>query len=158
MMVVMLALSLLSPAFGNGDMIPALYTADGEDISPPLEWVLEGEAASYALICIDIDAPRGEWVHWIAYNIPGDSTSLAEGIPAIERLEDGTLQGTNSWGRIGYGGPAPPSGKHRYVFSLYALEGMLHLAAGATSEDLLAAMEGNILAETQLIGEYTRDR
>jgi len=157
-LVVIMALSLLSPVFGNGDMIPVLYTADGEDISPPLEWEFEGDAGSYALLCIDIDAPGGEWVHWVAYNIPGDSMSIAEGIPAVERLEDGMLQGINSWGITGYGGPAPPSGKHRYVFTIYALEGMLHLAAGATSEELHTAMEGNILSEAILMGEYTRSR
>jgi Raf kinase inhibitor-like YbhB/YbcL family protein len=150
-------LMMWSPAFSNGDLIPALYTADGEDISPPLEWECNLEAESFALVCEDPDAPAGTWVHWVIYNIPGEARSLEEGVPVLEELEDGTLQGDNSWGRIGYGGPAPPSGKHRYIFTLYALPGQLHLAPGATAAELREAMEGNIMKSVEYLGEYSRN-
>lgn len=156
-MMLVLSLALLSPAFGYGDRIPVLYTADGEDISPPLVWKGDFEASSFALVCRDPDAPSGDWVHWVVYNIPGNIRELPEGIPALPALEDGTLQGMNSWGMTGYGGPAPPSGKHRYVFTLYALDGMLHLEAGATADQLMEAMEGNVVHTAELIGEYGRD-
>jgi len=155
-MTVMISLYLWSSAFGNGDMIPVQYTADGDDISPLLEWDCSFEAESFALICEDPDAPAGNWVHWVVYNIPGDSRALQEGVPAESELEDGTLQGENSWGNIGYGGPAPPSGKHRYFFTLYALEGMLHLAPGATAQELRDAIEGHTIKEAVLMGEYSR--
>jgi len=155
-MMLVLTLSLLSPAFGFGDRIPVLYTSDGEDISPPLVWVSDFKAGSYALICVDPDAPSGDWVHWVVYNIPAGSRSLPESVPAIPELEDGTLQGTNSWGDAGYGGPAPPSGTHRYVFTLYALEGMLDLEAGATADELLGAMEDQMIDSAELVGEYGR--
>lgn len=156
-MELIMMLVLLSPAFENGDMIPVRYTADGEDISPPLEWEFTGEISSFALICIDPDAPRGDWIHWVVYNIPGDSFSLPEAVPAVDSLADGTLQGTNSWGNIGYGGPAPPSGKHSYIFVLYALDGMIDLEAGVTAEELIEVMEGRVVAQAELVGEYTRD-
>ncbi|MCK4806191.1 MAG: YbhB/YbcL family Raf kinase inhibitor-like protein [Candidatus Aegiribacteria sp.] len=149
--------ALWSSAFGNGDLIPVQFTADGDDISPPLEWECSFEAVSFALICEDPDAPMGTWVHWVVYNIPGETRMLEEGIPAERQQENGTLHGINSWGNIGYGGPAPPSGKHRYIFTLYALEGKLHLAPGATADELREAIEGQIIVEAELMGEYTRD-
>lgn len=157
MIEVFAALSLWSSAFGNGDLIPVQFTADGDDISPPLEWECGFEVESFALICEDPDAPMGTWIHWVVYNIPGESRMLEEGIPAESQLEDGTLHGENSWGRIGYGGPAPPSGKHRYIFTLYALEGQLHLAPGATAEELREAIEGQIIEEAVFMGEYSRE-
>ena len=117
-MNVAIALALWSSAFGNGELIPVQFTADGDNLSPPLEWQCGFEAESFALICEDPDAPAGIWVHWVIYNIPGESRMLEEGVSAEEQQEDGTLQGENSWGSIGYGGPAPPSGKHRYIFTL----------------------------------------
>lgn len=156
-MELVMTLTLWSTAFGNGDLIPDMYTADGEDISPPLEWECGFEAGSFALICEDPDAPGGTWVHWVIYNIPGEERVLEEAIPGDEELEGGVLQGTNSWGRTGYGGPAPPSGKHRYFFTLYALEEELDLPAGATAEQLRRAMEGLVVAESELMGEYTRE-
>ncbi len=150
-------LSLWSSAFGSGDLIPVQFTADGDDISPPLEWECSFEVESFALICEDPDAPMGTWVHWVVYNIPGEKRMLEEGIPAVRQQEDGMLQGENSWGSIGYGGPAPPSGKHRYIFTLYALEGQLHLAPGATVFELREAIEGQIIAEAEFMGEYTRE-
>ena len=149
--------ALWSSAFSNGELIPVQFTADGDNISPPLEWECSFEAGSFALICEDPDAPAGNWVHWVVYNIPGYARVLEEGIPADAELEDGTLHGENSWGDIGYGGPAPPSGKHRYFFTLYALDGKMHLTPGATAEELRAAMEGHIIEESEYMGEYTRE-
>jgi len=149
-------LFLLSPAFGEGEWIPAIHTADGEDISPPLVWKGNFDAGSFALICTDPDAPSGEWIHWVAYDIPPDARALAEAIPRVPALPDGTLQGTNDWGDTGYGGPAPPSGTHRYVFTLFALDGPVDLGPGASAEQLLEAMEGRILATARLTGIYAR--
>ena len=154
--MIMIAFSLWSAAFGNGELIPALYTVDGEDISPPLEWIFDFEAETFALICEDPDAPAGNWIHWVVYNIPGDIRELDEGIPVEPELENVTIQGSNSWGSIGYRGPAPLSGKHRYFFTLYALEGHLHLAPGATAEELREAIEGNVIQQVRFMGEYSR--
>lgn len=137
-------------------MIPLLYTADGEDISPPLQWECSFDPGSFALVCEDPDAPMGTWIHWVVYNIPGDVRTMPEAVSDAEELEAGAVQGVNSWGNIGYGGPAPPSGKHRYFFRIYALEGMLDLPPGATAEELRAAMEGSILVEGSCMGEYAR--
>ncbi len=151
-----MVLAIWSTAFGNGDLIPVTYTADGEDISPPIEWECEFEAGSFALICEDPDAPVGTWVHWVVYNIPGGVRSLEEGLPAEDEIEGGILQGRNSWGATGYGGPAPPSGKHRYFFTLFALESPLDLPAGATADELREAMEGLVIQDAEMMGEYTR--
>ena len=155
--MVEMILAVWSTAFGNGDLIPAVYTADGEDISPPIEWECSLDAESFALVCEDPDAPGGTWVHWVIYNIPGEARTLEEGIPAEEELDDGILQGRNSWGRFGYGGPAPPSGKHRYFFTLYALDGYTELGPGATAEELRQAIEDMIISEAEHMGEYTRE-
>lgn len=155
--MIMVAFALWSTAFGNGDMIPALYTIDGEDISPPLEWICDFDVESFALICEDPDAPVGNWIHWVIYNIPGEQRELEEGIPSDSQLVNGIVQGNNSWGEIGYRGPAPPFGKHRYFFTIYALEGHLHLAPGATAEELREAMEGNIIQQVEFMGEYSRE-
>jgi Raf kinase inhibitor-like YbhB/YbcL family protein len=150
-------IEVTSPAFGEGESMPATYTADGEDISPPLEWtgVPEG-AKSIALINDDPDAPVGTWVHWVLYNIPPDVTSLEENMPPDETLANGARQGTTDFGRIGYGGPAPPSGTHRYFFKVYALDTMLDLPTGATKRQVGDAMQGHVLAEGQLMGKYSR--
>ncbi len=148
--------SFSSPAFGHGQPIPAVYTCKGRDISPPLTWSdLPQGTKSLALIMDDPDAPIGTWVHWVIYNIPSTRTGLEEAIPSEERLADGSLQGKNSWRRIGYGGPCPPSGTHRYYFRLYALDSMLSLAPGATKEQLLQAMQGHILTEAEWMGTFS---
>ena len=113
---------LLSTAFAEGEMIPVLYTADGQDISPPLSWSIFPEADSYALICEDPDAPVGNWVHWVVYNIPSNVNIIKQATPPDSLLPSCALQGVNSWGSIGYGGPAPSSGTHRYFFRVYALD------------------------------------
>ena len=151
------AFAIMSSAFADGEMIPELYTADGSDISPPLEWMdPPGGTRSYAIVCHDPDAPAGDWVHWAMYNIHPDTMELAAGVPPDPELYDGAMQGTNSWGRIGYGGPAPPSGTHRYFFRIYALSTSLDLGPGASRDELLAAMEDHILEEAVLMGRYTR--
>jgi hypothetical protein len=140
-------------------MIPSKYTCDGADISPPLAWSgLPEGTKSIAIINDDPDAPMGTWVHWVIYNIPPTAQGLAEDIKRVEKLPDGTLQGKNSWGRIGYGGPCPPGGTHRYFFKIYALDKMLNLKPGATKEELLTAMKGHILAQAQFYGKYSRKR
>lgn len=150
-------MEITSRAFAAGTPIPPTHTCDGSDISPPLEWA--GPPAgtkSFALISDDPDAPGGTWVHWVAWNIPAEARSLVEGIPKSDRLPDGTRQGVNDFGRVGYGGPCPPSGTHRYFFRLYALGATLMLPARAAREDLEREMRGRILAGAELVGRYAR--
>ena len=153
-----MSLQLSSPAFPHGEAIPAKYTADGADVSPPLQWSdPPAETRSFVLICDDPDAPRGTWVHWLIWNIPADARRLPEGIPTKRELPDGARQGTNDFGRIGYGGPAPPPGKpHRYFFRLYALDTVLDVPAGARRPELEQAMQGHVLARGELMGTYGR--
>jgi Raf kinase inhibitor-like YbhB/YbcL family protein len=151
-------LILTSSAFSNGDPIPGVYTCDGQDISPPLSWEEPPSGTeSFALIVDDPDAPGGTWVHWVLFNVPGETRSLAEEVSDDAELSDGGLHGENSWNRMGYGGPCPPSGTHRYFFKLYALDTRLDLEAGASKERLLDTMEGHILAQTELMGTYQRE-
>ena len=143
-----LPFELISTAFEQGQSIPAQYSCDGEDISPSLAW----GAQSLALIMDDPDAPGGTWDHWIVFNIPVDLRELPEAVTA-ESLP--AVFGKNSWGRSGYGGPCPPGGTHRYFFKLYALDISLGLDQNADKGQVLAAMEGHILAETELMGTYS---
>ncbi len=151
------SLSLTSPAFAPGQPIPTRFTCDGEDISPALNW---GEppagTRSFALIMDDPDAPAGTWTHWVLFNIPADARALEEAVPALETLSSGARHGKNSWGRLGYGGPCPPAGTHRYFFRLYALDVSLDLSPGAARRDVQSAMQGHILAQGELMGTYTR--
>lgn len=149
--------ALSSPAFSEGDPIPERYSCDGEDISPPLQWTDPPEdTLSFALIADDPDAPVGNWVHWVLYNLPVETRSIPEAFPSDAEFPDGTKSGENSWKRLGYGGPCPPSGTHRYFFTLFALDAILDMAPGATKDQLLQAMEEHILAEIDLMGTYTR--
>ena len=152
-----MTIKLTSSAFKDGAMIPARYTCDGKDISPPLNWseVPEG-TQSFTLICDDPDAPIGTWVHWVVYNIPDNVTALPENVLPHKSVMGNILQGMTDFRRIGYGGPCPPRGTHRYYFKIYALDTMLNLPAGATKRELLRAMEGHILVEGQLMGRYGR--
>jgi Raf kinase inhibitor-like YbhB/YbcL family protein len=148
---------LRSPSFQDGGTIPAKYTCDGEDVSPALAWANPPPGTrAFALIMDDPDAPVGTWVHWVVYDVPGGVTGLPEGVNPGERLPDGGTQGRNSWGRLAYGGPCPPGGMHRYVFTLYALRAPLGLAPGATKEQVLQALEGRVLARATLMGRYGR--
>ena len=152
-----MSISLTSNAFIEGAMIPQRYSCDGEDISPHLAWTdVPSGTRSLALICDDPDAPVGTWDHWVVYNIPADVHSLQEGIAEKAILDNGAVHGNNSWGRIGYGGPCPPSGTHRYFFKIFALDTLLDLKSGSTTSQLLEAMEGHILAQGQLMGRYQR--
>ena len=150
-------LKVMSSAFEDKGMIPSKYTCDGEDVSPAIVWenVPKG-TKSIALISDDPDAPMGTWVHWVLFNLPGDSNGLGENVPGTETLQTGGIQGLNSWGRTGYGGPCPPSGTHRYFFKVYALDAMLNLDSKAKKEDLLRGMAMHILAEGQIMGKYKR--
>lgn len=146
-----------SPAFNEGGLIPRQYTCDGIDVSPPLQWsnVPEGTAA-FAVINDDPDAPGGTWVHWVLFNLPADTRNLPESIAPSDTLPNGAKQGRNDFRKIGYGGPCPPGGTHRYLFKIYALSEMIAADAGITKTELLTAMQGRILAEGQLTGKYRR--
>lgn len=155
-----MSLTINCRAFDYGDTVPARHTCDGEDVSPPLEWegVPDG-TVSLALVADDPDAPGGTWVHWVLYGISSDRTELPEGVPAKGRVLEGARQGRNDFGNSGYGGPCPPpNGAHRYFFKLYALDRDPGLEAGATKEELVAAMEGHVLVEARLMGTYRRRR
>ena len=150
-------IEIKSAAFVPGGKIPEKYTCDGMDISPPLTWTSGPEGTkAFALICDDPDAPMGTWVHWVLFNLPADVTELRENVPPERELESGAKQGMNDFRKIGYGGPCPPGGTHRYFFKLYALDEEINLEAGTTKEELLKAMEGHVLAEGQLMGRYER--
>ncbi len=150
-------IKIKSPAFVPGGKIPGKYTCDGMDISPPLVCTSGPEKTkTFALICDDPDAPRYTWVHWVLFNLPADIIELRENVPPARELESGAKQGMNDFRKIGYGGPCPPGGTHRYYFKLYALDTEINLEAGATKSELVKAMEGHILAEGQLMGRYER--
>jgi len=152
-----MAITMTSSAFTEGALIPKKHTCDAEDISPDLKWSgVPREAKSLALICDDPDAPAGTWVHWVLFNIPAEAGALAAGIPPEAVLDSGARQGKNDFRKLGYGGPCPPGGTHRYFFKLYALDTVLSLESGSTKARLVAAMKGHILAEGQLMGKYKR--
>jgi len=146
-----LPMVLRSPDFEAGGEIPPVHTCDGENTSPELAWenVPQGTAA-LALVFDDPDA--GHWVHWVAYDLPAELGGLPAGLRS--ELPAGGRLGSNTWGKREYGGPCPPTGRHRYVFTLYALDSELGLPPGATAEDLAAAAEGHILAKAELAGTY----
>ena len=150
-------IKVTSKAFQDGGMIPKEYTCDGANMSPPLAWTgVPEKTKSFALIADDPDAPGKTWVHWVAFNIPANVKELTDNIPAQETISTGGQQGTNDFKKIGYGGPCPPSGAHRYYFHLYALDTELTLDSSATKDQLLKAMEGHVLAEGQLMSKYQR--
>jgi Raf kinase inhibitor-like YbhB/YbcL family protein len=156
-------ITITSSAFTDGAEIPARYTCQGEDVSPPLAWSgVPAAARSLVLIVDDPDAPdpkapRMTWVHWVLFNLPKETTGLPEGI-APEALPTGTGQGTNSWNRTGYGGPCPPIGRHRYFHKLYALDTVLDLSGKPTAEAVEAAFRGHVIGEAQLVGTYQKAR
>jgi Raf kinase inhibitor-like YbhB/YbcL family protein len=152
-------LKVTSPAFKEGEMIPAKYTCDDRNVSPPLAWSgVPEETKSLALICDDPDAPMGTWVHWVLFNLPASTRELPENVAPESTLAYGERQGKNSWGKTGYGGPCPPSGTHRYYFKLYALDLALPLNPAASKADVEKALRGHILAQGQLMGRYRRVR
>ena len=150
-----MAFKITSPAFANGGAIPSDFSCDGRDVSPALSWTEPPTGTqSFALIMDDPDAPMGTWVHWVIFNIPASTRDLTEGTPTDPQLSDRSLQGKTSAGSTGYHGPCPPSGTHRYFFKLYALDTVLSLSTKADKKDLLAAMEGHILANAELMGTF----
>jgi len=154
---VKMEMKLESAGFKEGQAIPKQYTCDGVNVSPPLEWNgVPKNAKTLAVICDDPDAPSGTWVHWVLYNLPADDMGLIENAPATEKLKAGGMQGKNDFGKIGYGGPCPPGGTHRYFFKLYALDAELNLKPGATKSELLKSMEGHVIAQGQLMGTHSR--
>ncbi len=166
-----LTIKMSSPAFADGGMIPKEFTCDGADRSPPLEWSGVPQAAQeLALICEDPDAPMGTFAHWIVLSgrpgirgikegvlaeplVPWDALIAAEG---YENGKSQVIQGKNDFGKIGYGGPCPPSGTHHYVFRLYALDAPIYGATPQTRSEVLKAIKGHILADGRLVGRYTR--
>lgn len=152
-----MSFELESDAFEAGGEIPARYTCDGENVSPPLRWsgVPEG-TESLALVMDDPDAPAGTWVHWVMYRMYADRRELSEGVPPDEEFGS-ARQGVNDFGNLGYGGPCPPeNGAHRYSFRLYALDGEPGLAPGASKEELMDAIEGHVLGQAERVGTYRR--
>lgn len=150
-------MNLTSSAFSYGQPIPVKYSCKGEDVSPPLAWdEPPAGTKSFALIMDDPDAPMGTWVHWVLFNIPAAARGLPEGVPTDPAFADGSVQGVTSARSVGYHGPCPPSGTHRYFFKLYALDTILDLSSKADKKALLAAMEGHILAQAELMGTFSK--
>jgi Raf kinase inhibitor-like YbhB/YbcL family protein len=156
-----MGLVLTSPAFTPGGEIPTVFTCEGRDLSPALEWTgAPATTRSFALIVEDPDAPdpkapKRVYVHWVLYDIPPSARGLAEAVRPGD-LPAGTRQGKNDWNRTGYGGPCPPIGRHRYFHRLYALDTLLGDLGEVTKPHLLAAMKGHVLAETELVGTYQK--
>jgi Raf kinase inhibitor-like YbhB/YbcL family protein len=150
-------IKITSTLFEDGGMIPRPYTCDGPNVSPSLRWEnVPAAAKTLALIADDPDAPQGTWVHWVLYNLPAETKGFVENVPKQASLPGGGLQGTNDFRKLGYDGPCPPGGTHRYYFKLYALDAELLLKPGATKAQLLEAMAGHVLADGQLMGRYQR--
>lgn len=151
-----MAFTLTASAFGAGASIPPQYTCKGADTSPALEWSgFPANTVSFAMIMDDPDAPAGTWVHWVLWNVPAKAHALPQGVAKRDQLDDGSLQGQNSFKKVGYYGPCPPAGQtHRYYFRLYALDTKLSLPAGASRDQLDAAMKGHIVAQTEYIGTF----
>ena len=156
-----MSLVLTSPAFAPGGKIPALYTCEGRDVSPALDWTGVPESAkSLALIVDDPDAPdpaapKMTWVHWVLYDLPATARGLPEAVSRAG-LPMGTREGTNDWKRTGYGGPCPPIGRHRYFHKLYALDVVLSDLGPATKAQLETAMEGHVVGRAELVGTYEK--
>ncbi|HLB59390.1 MAG TPA: YbhB/YbcL family Raf kinase inhibitor-like protein [Bdellovibrionota bacterium] len=153
-----MAMTINSSAFNNNGEIPAQYTCEGKDSSPPLSWSgIPNGAKTLALIVDDPDAPdpaapKMTWVHWVLYNLPPDSSGLPEG---GKNLPTGTKEGINDFKRTSYGGPCPPIGRHRYFFKIYALDTVLNLKT-PTKTQLENAMKGHILGKSELVGTYQK--
>lgn len=153
-----MALAISTTSFPNGGDIPKKFTCDGADVSPELSWNgAPSGTQSFTLIADDPDAPVGTWTHWVLYDLPATTASLAEGVSKVDELGGGGRQGRNDFRKIGYGGPCPPPGKpHRYFFKLYALDAKLNLKPGATKQEVEQAMQGHSLAQAELMGKYRR--
>jgi hypothetical protein len=156
-----MTLKVTSSAFQQGGSIPAKYTCEGQDVSPPLAWAgVPASAKSIAMIVDDPDAPdpakpQRVYVHWVLYNIPGGISSLSENA-SKSGLPKGAVQGKNDWGKPQYGGPCPPIGRHRYFFKVYALDTELTGLSGATKADVERAIKGHIVDSGELVGTYQK--
>jgi hypothetical protein len=153
-----MTLTISSSAFREGDKIPRKYTCEGEDISPDLRWNKPPEdTVSLVLLVDDPDAPGGVFTHWVLFNLPANTIMLPQDVPTQGQLPDGSLQGKNGFGKIGYGGPCPPPGRpHRYQFTIYALDQSLNLKPGVDKKQIVDAMRGHILSQGQITGTYQR--
>lgn len=151
---------LKCPGFKEGERLPKDYTCEGKNISPNLVWenVPEG-TKSFVIICDDPDAPGKTWVHWVIFNIPATAKQISEGVASLPTLPDGSIQGKNDFGKIGYGGACPPKGggDHRYFFKIYALDITLALNSGVRKEDVKNRMKEHVLGQGILMGVYSRD-
>lgn len=146
-------MEIVSTAIKSGGKIAPQFTCDGAGINPPLGFIDVSEAAqSLVLIVDDPDAPNGTWLHWTVWNIDPKATGVSAG-----SVPKGGVEGTTDFGRMGWGGPCPPSGTHRYYFKLFALDTMLDLKAGATLQELQAAMQGHVIEQAELMGTYLRN-
>lgn len=158
-----MSLTLTSPSFAHGGAIPARHTCDGDDTSPALVWTgVPAGTKSLALIVDDPDAPdpaapKRVWVHWVLWDVPPEVTSLPEGVGDAD-LPPGTRVGINDSHEMGYGGPCPPIGRHRYFHKLYALDTVIGPLPEATKARLLKAMEGHVLASAELMGTFHRHK
>jgi len=156
-----LDMQITSPAFTDGQPIPIEYTCEGADVSPELRWSgVPERARSLALIVDDPDAPdpkapKRTWVHWVLYDLPSSADRLGKG---GKPLPVGAREGRNDWDRVGYGGPCPPIGEHRYFFKLYALDVELGDLTEPTKRELEQAMTGHVLAEAELVGTYKKTK
>jgi Raf kinase inhibitor-like YbhB/YbcL family protein len=147
------SLKVTSPSFKEGEMIPGKFTCDGENISPEIQWEdFPDGTKSFALICDDPDAPSGDFVHWVVYNVPSKIDGFGENAE-ISEIAD---LGITDYGRKGYGGPCPPSGTHHYHFKVYALDKMIETEKDLDKYDLLDKMEGHVLAKGEIVGLYKR--
>lgn len=145
-------MKLTSSAFSDNGIIPQKYTCDGEDINPPLTISdVPNNAKSLALIVDDPDAPAGTWVHWVVFNVNPKVREIKE-----KSSPEGATEGITSFGKPGYGGPCPPSGVHRYFFSLFVLDATLPLSASSTAKDVEQAMQHHLLTQARLMGRYQR--
>jgi len=151
-----MSIKVTSQKFNEGEEIPDRYACKGVNISPPLDWSTVSDAVTYAIICEDPDAVNGTWTHWVIFNLPGEQHSVDEWIMEREQTENGAKQGLNDFGTVGYRGPCPPDGTHRYYYIIYALDTEIPLPSKITSEELKKAMEGHIIDEGSLMGRYTR--
>jgi Raf kinase inhibitor-like YbhB/YbcL family protein len=153
-----MSLALSSKSFSNGGEIPKKFTCDGEDVSPELSWnEAPAGTKSWALLADDPDAPVGNWNHWTVWNVPPEARGLREGVSKTAQLPDGTQQGLNDFGKVGYNGPCPPPGKpHRYYCKLFALDTKLTLKERSRKQDLESAMKGHVLGQAEWMGRYGR--
>jgi Raf kinase inhibitor-like YbhB/YbcL family protein len=148
---------LRSDAFADGGNIPTKYTCEGDNVSPPLTWSgTPAPARSFALIMEDPDALLGAFTHWVIFDLDPTTSTLGEGVQAAPQLANSAIQGRNGFGKIGYGGPCPPRGRHHYRFTLYALDNLLRLAPGSSKKQVLGAMHSHILEQAQLVGLFQR--